>query len=323
MNPKKYLKSSYLSVCAGLCAFLAIIFLFVIYFSIAPSDFPQKEIVTIEKGMYLSQAADLLEEKHIIKSAFLFKVFTVLVSGNRYVLAGDYLFDSPQSVLKVASRLANGVQGLAKIKITILEGMTAKDISLVLEKNIPNFDKESFFKLAKPYEGYLFPDTYYFYENTKPDEVIVVLRTTFDRKEDTIYSAILKFDKPEADVIKMASIVEKEATSSIDRRIIAGVLWKRIEMGMPLQVDPPFYYLLGKDSSEITKEDLALDSPYNTYLHKGLPPTPINNPGLDAILDTITPTTTKYLFYLSDKKGNMHYAATYEGHLVNKSKYIK
>ena len=121
----------------------------------------------------------------------------------------------------------------------------------------------------------------------------------------------------------MASIVEREATSSIDRRMIAGILWKRIATNMPLQVDPPFYYILGKDSASLTLSDLAVDSPYNLYKHTGLPPTPIDNPGLDSIVDTINPTASNYLFYLSDKNGRMHYAATLDGHTANANKYIE
>lgn len=298
-------------------------FSFVTYRSIAPASFPQREIVTIEPGTYLSQAADLLESEGIIRSPFLFKAFTVLVSGHRQVLSGSYLFDRPQSALKVAFRMANGIEGLPKIKVTIVEGATTKDISLALKKSISGFDSAAFLLLAKQYEGYLFPDTYYFYENTKPEAVISMLRNTFDQRTKAALPSIQAFGKPLSDVIAMASIVEKEATSTADRKIIAGILWKRVDMGMPLQVDPPFYYILGKDSSELTLKDLASDSPYNLYTHKGLPPAPIDNPGLDAILDTVTPTGTKYLFYLSDKKGNMHYAATHEGHLANKDKYIQ
>ena len=119
----------------------------------------------------------------------------------------------------------------------------------------------------------------------------------------------------------MASIVEKEATSTNDRRIIAGILWKRISEDYPLQVDPPFFYTLGKDSSELTLSDLASDSPYNLYTHKGLPPTPIDNPGLDAISATVSPIATNYMFYLSGQEGNMHYAKTLAEHLINKEKY--
>ncbi len=315
-------KKSFKYFFAGLLLLTIVTVFFVIFFSVPPSNFPKSEIVSIKSGTYLSAAADLLASNNIIKSRFLFKVSVILISGHRQVRAGDYLFDSPQSVLRIAHRTANGMQGLPTIKVTFYEGMTVKDITAILKKKIPNFDHKTFSLLAMPYEGYLFPDTYYFYENTTPDQVIDTLRKNFNQQIKTVLLSIQMIGKPIEDVIKMASIVEKEATSSVDRKIIAGILWKRIEIDMPLQVDPPFYYILGKDSSQITKADLAADSPYNLYKHKGLPPTPIDNPGLSAIKDTINYTKTNNLFFLSDKNGNMHYAPTHDGHLVNKDKYI-
>ena len=120
----------------------------------------------------------------------------------------------------------------------------------------------------------------------------------------------------------MASLLEREVPLTYDRRVVAGILWKRIRLGMPLQVDAVFPYIIGKNSFNLTKSDLATDSPYNTYLYKGLPAGPIANPGLDAILAAVTPLPTSYLYYLSDKYGNLHYSATYEQHLANKHKYL-
>jgi UPF0755 protein len=294
-----------------------------VYTSIAPSDFPSKKIVTIKSGQYLSQVADNLEKANLIKSPFVLKVFVIMLSGHRQVQAGDYLFKEPQSSLRIAYRLVKGLQELPKIKVTLFEGMTVKQMSVTLKKSIPDFDAETFLVLAKPYEGYLFPDTYFFYENVSPENVVAQLRDTFKQKIKTELLAIQAYGKPLEDVIKMASIVEKEANGMEDRRIIAGILWKRIKIGMALQVDPPFYYDLNKDSASLTIKDLSTDTPYNTYTNKGLTPTPIGNPGLEAIEATVTPIETKYLFYLSDKKGIMHYAVDHDGHVANKNKYLR
>ena len=121
----------------------------------------------------------------------------------------------------------------------------------------------------------------------------------------------------------MASIIEKEARTMETRQIIAGILWKRLELGMPLQVDVSFKYINGKTTKNLTLADLKIDSPYNSYLYKGLPPTPISNPGLDAIKAAISPTKTDYLYFLSDRKGLMHYAKTYQQHLQNKELYLR
>jgi len=120
----------------------------------------------------------------------------------------------------------------------------------------------------------------------------------------------------------MASIIEKESLNGDERQIVSGILWKRISLGMPLQVDATFLYINGKASAELTKDDLNIDSPYNTYRNKGLPPGPINNPGLDAIVAALYPKDSPYLYYLHDKKGKVHYAKTFNEHVANKRKYL-
>ena len=295
----------------------------IIYFSIAPKDFPDRKIITIKSGEYLSQVVENLDKENIIKSPFLLKAFVVLLSGHDQVKAGDYLFKEPQSTLRIAHRLIKGDQDLPKIKVTFFEGITVKQMSDILKKNIPNFDVDTFLVLATPYEGYLFPDTYFFHENISPASVVEQLRDTFKQKIKTQLLAIQAYGKPLEDVIKMASIVEREASKIEDKKIIAGILWKRISIGMPIQVDAPFYYVLGKDSLSLTSKDLTTDTPYNTYTNKGLTPTPISNPGLETIEATVNPTETKYLFFLSDKKGVMHYAIDHDTHVINKNKYLR
>jgi UPF0755 protein len=293
------------------------------FFSLPPRPFPGKTVVSISDGYTLTKTADLLKADGLIKSPFLFKTFVVLFGGDTRIIKGDYLFDNSQSVLRIAYRISNGIIGQARLKVTIPEGSNVGDIAMIIKKSIPSFDDVGLKSYAKIYEGKLFPDTYYFYENIKPTEVVKAMNDVYNRRIGSIQDQISGFNKSTDDVVKMASIVEKEATSSVDRRIIAGILWKRINDGMPLQVDPPFFYFLNKTSSQLTIADLAVDSPYNLYKNKGLPPTAIDNPGLEAITDTINPTTTKYWYYLSDKNGSMHYATTYDGHLANKAKYIQ
>ena len=121
----------------------------------------------------------------------------------------------------------------------------------------------------------------------------------------------------------MASIIEGEAVTPEDRRIVSGILWTRMKNGMRLGVDAPFAYIMGKGSLELTQTDLATTSPYNTYRVAGLPPTPINNPGIDAIAAALAPSSTPYLYYLSDKEGSMHYARTFAEHKLNKEKYLR
>ena len=129
-------------------------------------------------------------------------------------------------------------------------------------------------------------------------------------------------DKPLKEVVIMATILEREAPQGADRRIIAGILWKRIAIGMPLPVDVRFLYTLGKGTFQLTTKDLTTDSPYNTYTNKGLPPGPIGSPSEDALEAAVNPTKTKYLYFLADRSGVTHYSATYQQQIANKNQYF-
>jgi UPF0755 protein len=150
-----------------------------------------------------------------------------------------------------------------------------------------------------------------------------MMRENFARQIKPYEEDILKFKKPLDEVVTMASIIEEEANGSLEsKRVVSGILWKRISLKMPLQVDSPFVYYNGKNSYTLTKDDLAKDQPYNTYINKGLTPTAITNPGIDSIRAAITPTQTQYLYFLSDKKGGMHYAKTFDEHKQNRELYL-
>jgi UPF0755 protein len=322
----------YKIACAGIIFLILTGLTLVIISSTAPSNFPNDATVTIPKNIGMSETADILKSQGIIRSTFLFKVYSTLLGGRGHMLAGDYLFIQPQSAIKVAERIITGTQGLSRVKVTITEGLDVKEISKTLTKSIPDFASSTFVTLATPKEGYLFPNTYFFYVNVKPEEVINTMSTEFNNQIRSIQpdissfvaaSSTKKFPITEDNIITLASIVEKEATLMADRKIVAGILWKRLMLGMALQVDPPFHYFLGKDLSQLTTDDLKKDSPYNLYLHTGLPPTPIDSPSLEAIQATIAPTTTKYLFYLSGTDGTMHYATTFDGHIANRQQYLK
>ena len=300
--------------------------IFIVQYSRSPYPFPRNTIVTIPPGATVSRAGAILEKAGIIRSHVAYRIYTIFVHDGSGIKAGSYLFDAPQSVLRVAFRTAYGVQDLTKIKVTIPEGSDSRNITKILGKAIPNFASSTLLALARGDEGYLFPDTYYFYQNTTPEQVIDAMRSNFDEQTASLATSTRAFSSKNKvsmdDIVTMASIVEKEATNLADKQIIAGILWRRLADKYPLQVDPPFYYFLNKNSSQLTLVDLAVDSPYNLYKHKGLTPTPIDNPGFDSLYATVNPTTTKYWYYLSDSKGGMHYAVTYEQHLANKAKYI-
>lgn len=295
---------------------------FVSFIAMPPKPFASQAIFTIEEGKTLNQIAGDLKENHYIRSKILFKVaVSTIYSGGNKAVAGDYNFEKPVSVFSVAKRIVSGDFDLTPIRVTVPEGLNKFELASLLDTRIPNFNKEKFVSLAP--EGYLFPDTYFFPPNVTVEKIIKTMRDNFDIQIATLQEGITNFGKPTEDIIKMASIIETEARQFETRQIISDVLWKRLEIDMPLQVDVTFKYVNGKTTADLTLEDLAIDSPYNSYKYTGLPPTPIANPGLDSILAAITPKETKYFFFLSDEYGNMHYAATFEEHVKNKNTYLQ
>jgi UPF0755 protein len=239
-------------------------------------------------------------------------------------MSGEYFFSEPITVLDVARRLMRGHFELIPLKITIPEGFSARQMATLLAKKIPDFDGEEFYEQAKAKEGYLFPDTYFFLPGTEPEKVIGILEENFRRQtnDPKVQEALKKSGKTLREVVIMASLLEKEAAKTEDRRMVAGILWKRISIGMPLQVDAVFPYIIGKNTFDLTRADLKVDSPYNTYKYKGLPVGPIANPGLDSMVAAMTPVKSNYIFYLTDMQSKFHFSVTYAQHLANQKKYL-
>lgn len=304
----------------------------VLSFYLLPSaDFPAGKIITVKKGASLSATATLFEEEHLIRSQAVFQLCIALTGGDRKVASGDYYFKEPIGSCSLASRLTSGKSGIPQFRAVITEGMTNRDIADLLTPkdtsdplvpNLAKFDPRFFMDHAHSNEGFLFPDTYFFASNATAQTVETTLRNNFDKKIEPFSRAIEESGHSLRDVVVMASIIEKEARTPEDMALVSGILWKRIKLGMPLQVDATFFYLLGKQSSELTESDLATKSAYNTYKNKGLPAGPIGNPGLTAIKSAIDPKESPYLYYLSGGDGVMHYAKTFDEHKVNKVKYL-
>lgn len=297
--------------------FSVLVFLGFSAFAAPLKDFPQESFFRIEDGLNLSEIAEKLKQNGIIKSDFLFKVVAKTTGNESGIKSGDYWLEEPISLFKIFKRLIDADFGITPIKITVPEGAALKDIAEIFS-SFENFDKTEFLNLTQntasgTLEGYLFPDTYFFIPNADSEKIIKTMKENFNKK---VIDA-----NPEA--IIMASLIEKEASNYEDRRVISGILWKRIEAEMPLQVDAVFPYIKGKNNGRVTFNDLKIDSSYNTYLNKGLPPTPICNPGLDAIDAALNPVESPYWFYLSDKNGITHFAKNFEEHKKNRAKYLK
>jgi UPF0755 protein len=288
----------------------------------SPSQFPVHAIVHIPEGLTLTQAADLLADEQVIRSSSALSSIVILRRGEERVRAGDYFFDSPLTIFEVAHRILVGDYGMLPVKVTIPEGATTYEMAKLYASKLGHFDEQTFLTLAENKEGYLFPDTYYFLPNASAAQVIDTMEQNFYHRIEPLEGLIADFGKPLDEVLTMASLLEKEARTPVSRRTIAGILWNRIDANMPLQVDAVFGYIKKGDIYSPKFSDLKVDSPYNTYKYKGLPPGPIANPSLASIRAAVTPIESSYLFYLSDRGGRMHYSTAYSQHLRYKRMYL-
>lgn len=301
----------------------------ILFYLLPPVDFPVNQIISIEKGETLKEVAGRFERENLIKSAFWFETVGWIMGAEKEVKAGEYFFENKLPAVRLMERITGDHYKNEFVKITIPEGYSIRDIGFVFE-NKGMWQAEELWEVTglpateDSLEGFLFPDTYYVPVDISPKSFVELMEETFNEKVTMgLKEEIEKSGHSLREIITMASLLEKEAATEEDRKIISGILWKRLEDGMPLQVDAIFPYIIGKYSLGLTTEDLKTDSPYNTYFYKGLPVGPIANPGLDAIKAALEPTESPSWYYLSDKEGNIYYSATYDQHLTNKEKYLK
>lgn len=289
----------------------------------APENFPTESIVVIARGTSAPLAAQELYNMHIIAHSSILQ-FILRISGqSTSVQAGAYRFETPQNVFTVAKRLATGAYGFPPVRVTFPEGITVREVAKKVAEALPGIKASDFVNEAQQYEGYLFPDTYLFPPSADSASVIASMRANFNTRIGLFSSDIQASGHSLSDIVIMASLIEKEVRTTTNRRIVSGILWNRLKLGMLLQVDAVFGYIFNRDTYSPSFSDLKTESPYNLYLHRGLPPGPINNPGLDSLDTAINPTATDYLYYLTDKNGGIHYAKTYADHQANQQKYLR
>ncbi len=279
-----------------------IVFLVFFYFLFlsAPSSFVPKTVVSIEPGTSLHSVSDVLKKDNVIRSRVAFEFFMILFGGEKHLISADYLFENQLPVWQVAFRVANGEHHMPPVSMTIPEGFNVNQIADLAVSKLKNFNKVRFLLQTKDLEGYLFPDTYFFLTSANDMDVRNSMNDNFKKKINPLLPKIISSGKSEKDIIIMASVIEREAKGDTDREVIAGILWKRIAIGMPLQVD----------------------AAPETYKTRGLPKSPIGNPGLLSIESAISPQNSPYLYYLHDKNGNIHYAKTFAEHQANIRKYL-
>lgn len=286
-----------------------------------PGAFAPDTIVVIAPGTGVDGAAQELAQQHIISHPKVFRVLLALM-GAHAIRAGTYRFAQPQNTYVVAQRLTNGTYGLPNVRITFTEGMTSREMAQKVAKRFPGISASDFISAAQPYEGYLFPDTYVFSPSDTAQSIVQTMRQTFQKQTATLQQEASTTGHSFADIVTMASLVQDEARTLSSQKMVAGILWNRIRIRMPLQVDAVFGYIFNRPTYSPSFADLSVDSPYNTYTHYGLPPGPIGNPGLNALTAAAFPAQTKDLYYLTGKDGQMHYARTYAQQLANQRRYL-
>jgi UPF0755 protein len=317
--------------------FLLLVLLFIVYEVYLPLNQNSHEtiIYTVQKGWGSDKIANDLQRLGIIKSSSFFQFYATVSLQRLSLKAGDYNLSPRDSIYQITKKIAQG--DVIKDIAVILEGWDSKDVGKYLEsKGIckqdyflallkKDYSDEFDFLKDKPkdagLEGYLFPDTYQISKGETCEELLDLMLGNFGKKlTPDLRNEILNQKKSIFDIVTMASIIEKEVRIMADKKIVSGILWKRISIGMPLQLDSTINYIISQSPKPI-KWNTSIDSPYNTYKYPGLPKGPISNPGADSIMAAIYPKTTNYWFFLTD--GKTIFSETLDQHNAAKAKYLK
>jgi UPF0755 protein len=314
---------------SGIAIFEAIVVLAVItygwnLFPVAPGA-KEKQIFEVPYGTTLRQAGRLLQARGLIRSELVLEIYMRLNPKERMVKAGRYQIGPGMNIPQIVNELRRGVS--EQIKVTIPEGLTITETAeLLAGKGLvdrerflvylkdPRFIEEKLGGFAgNTLEGYLFPDTYYFRSNATEVEIIMTMLNRFKEVFATHFKDVSLSQTRE--IVILASIVEKEAQKAEERPVIAGVFMNRIKIGYPLQSCATVQYVLGKHKDRLTYKDLEVQSPYNTYLHRGLPPAPIANPGLASLIAAARPAAVDYLYFVAKPNGSHVFSKSFEQHL--------
>ena len=323
------------------------------YFSLPVSREQTEKVFEVKKGESIFDIAKHLEEEGFIKNKYLFVCLTILRGKERQLKAGKYILSPSMTLQEILDILSKGKTPI--VKITIPEGWNLKEIAQYLEekglcqkeeffeivgwqgvdyskeKNLPqaqDFSNKFPFLKDKPknvsLEGYLFPDTYFVKKTATCQEIVEMFPENFSKKlTPDLQEEIKKQKKTVFEIVTMASLLEKEVKTKEDKEIVAGILWKRLKAGIPLQVDATIAYITGRKTTKITFEELQIDSPYNTYKYLGLPLGPISNPGMESILAAIYSKQSNYWYYLSTPEGKTIFSKTLSEHNKNRAKYLQ
>ena len=281
--------------------------------------------VTIPKGASLKQVSLNLKKQNVIRDNNSFLLAVKVLGYEKDIPAGQFRLKKASTNFQIIDQLVNGVQ-ISK-RVTIREGwtvsMVARELERILKIDSDYFEEASnnktFLKKldisGKSFEGYLFPNTYQFTENELPFDIINRMVSEFKKNfSDEMYEQMKKVGMTEIEVLTLASIIEGEAIYDRERPTISGVYHNRLKRGMRLQADPTIQYIIDDSPRRLLNKDLKIDSPYNTYLYNGLPPGPINNPGLESIKAALYPEKNDYLYFVARGDGYHTFSKTKRQH---------
>ncbi len=328
-NPGKRL----IGVLIGVTLFSVLAFLMLIINW--PQGNPYTSIkVEIPKGSTVTDVSNILREKNIISNERVFKIAVRTLGYERNLPAGSYSLKEAQTNLEIIHQLVYGVPNFKRL--TIYEGWTVDQIADELER-VLDIDGDDFRDLSvdrsllkkwnivhNSFEGFLFPDTYFFMKNEDPQLILEMMVQEYRKcMSDSLIDRAHQIGMNEKEVITLASIIEGEALYDVERPIISGVYHNRLNKNMKLQADPTIQFIIDDGPRRLLNKDLKIKSPYNTYLHKGLPPGPINNPGKESILAALFPMDNDYLFFVARGDGYHTFTRTEKEHNRAKKKFQK
>jgi len=314
-------------IAVGLVGALALAGAFVVLTLQPVADRGAAQVTIIPPGASLREIAGQLRAAGLIRSPLAFIVAARLRGWSGALRHGEYALSPAMSTLEILERLARG--DVILHRVTIPEGYTIAQIAATLAAQ-GLADQEAFLQLARQegltfrlpglplrsnLEGYLFPDTYFFPRGLPPRQIVeTMLRRFAERVPAALRAEAARVGLSLHTVVTVASMVERETRMPAERPVIAGVIYNRLRRGWRLEIDATVLYALGRHAERVTAADLQVDSPYNTYRHAGLPPGPISNPGLAAIVAAVRPAAVPYLFYVLRPDGSHEFSRTLEEH---------
>lgn len=321
-------RTPYVLLISFFLGFVLLLVLLFIQFSSAPKDFPTDSSIVIESGMNVADIVEKFEKNNYVRSSSLLLLYLRFVYDTDDIQAGTYTFSDRISTKEVAKIIAVVGPSEPLILLTFPEGSTVEQFAEIADNALPAFDLTTFLSYAKNYEGHLFPETYFVPETFTDEELFDLLVKTSEEKIEVLQPLIDAHPLSLEEIIILASIIEREANTPESMKLVSGVLQNRLEIGMPLQADATMEYELGIPLGKLPAGQLAVelretDSPYNTYKHVGLPPTPIGNPGLAAIEAVLEPTFSDYFYYITGTDGKFHFAETLQQHNLNIARHLR